>query len=200
MSEWIIAGTVASAPAFNLVPPLPASAPSWFAIYTRSNFEKRVAAELTASHLEYYLPQIQELHQWTDRKKLVEVPLFPGYVFARFADCSRSRSEILRIAGTVRILGHGGLIEPVPDSEIDGIRRLLRANVPYLIHPFLREGALVRVKRGPLKDLEGSLVRVKNKTRLLLSLTLLSQSVSTEIDVDDVEVIKSDFQFRLRGC
>ena len=166
------------------------SAPHWYAVYTRSNFEKRVAAELRAKRLEHYLPTFQELHQWKDRKKLVDVPVFPGYVFARFPDSNQHRLQVLQTSGAVRILGHGDGIEPVPEVEIESIRRLLRADVPCFAHPFLHEGAWVRVKCGALKDLEGLLVRVKSKTRLVLSVTLLSQSVATEIDVSNVEVIR----------
>jgi transcription antitermination factor NusG len=162
----------------------------WYAVYTRSNFEKRVAAELTAKHIENYLPVVQQLHQWKDRRKMVEVPVFPGYVFSRFRDSSQTRLQVLRTAGAVRILGQADQIEPIPDYEIESIRRLLKANVPCFAHPFLREGAWVRVKRGPLKDLEGLLVRLKSKTRLVLSISLLSQSVATEIDIVDVEVVR----------
>ncbi len=162
----------------------------WYAVYTRSNFEKRVAANLAAKGVESYLPVVQQLHQWKDRKKMVDLPVFPGYVFVRFRDTATTRLGVLRTAGTVRILGQEDRIEPVPEWEIESIRRLLKANVPCFAHPFLREGAWVRVKRGPLKDLEGLLVRVKSKTRLVLSVALLSQSVATEIDVSDVEVIR----------
>lgn len=149
-----------------------------------------MAAELTAKHIENYLPVVQQLHQWKDRRKMVEVPVFPGYVFSRFRDSSQTRLQVLRTAGAVRILGQADQIEPIPDYEIESIRRLLKANVPCFAHPFLREGAWVRVKRGPLKDLEGLLVRLKSKTRLVLSISLLSQSVATEIDIVDVEVVR----------
>jgi transcription antitermination factor NusG len=149
-----------------------------------------VAKELESKRVESYLPVIQQLHQWKDRKKAVEVPIFPGYVFARFRDTDRTRLEVLRTAGAVRILGQGDQIEPVPDVELQSIRKLLKADVSCFSHPFLREGAWVRVKRGPLKEMEGLLVRVKSKTRLVLSVSLLSQSVATEIDMSDVEVLK----------
>ena len=162
----------------------------WYAVYTRSNFEKRVAKELGIKLVESYLPVVEQLHQWKDRKKLVEMPVFPGYVFARFRDCSSTRLNVLRTPGTVRILGQGDQIEPVADVEIESIQRLLKADVSCFVHPFLREGAWVRVKRGALKDVEGLLVRMKSKTRLVLSISLLSQSVATEIDISDVEVIR----------
>ena len=162
----------------------------WYAVYTRSNFEKRVAKELGLKLIESYLPVVEQLHQWKDRKKMVEVPVFPGYVFARFRDSNRTRLDVLRTPGTVRILGQGDHIEPVPEVEIESIQRLLKADVCCFTHPFLRQGAWVRVKRGALKDVEGLLVRVKSKTRLVLSISLLSQSVATEIDISDVEVIR----------
>ena len=164
--------------------------PLWYAVYTRSNFEKRVAAELAAKSVEHYLPVVPQLHQWKDRRKWIDVPVFAGYVFARFCDSLQTRLQVLRTAGAVRILGQAERIEPVPEAEIESIQRLLKANVPCCAHPFLREGAWVQVKRGPLRGLEGLLVRLKSKTRLVLSVTLLSQSVATEIDISDVEVLR----------
>jgi transcription antitermination factor NusG len=108
----------------------------------------------------------------------------------RLRDHHSIRLEVLRTAGSVRILGQGDRIEPVPEAEIESIRRLLKARVPCFAHPFLKEGAWVRVKSGPLRDVEGLLVRLKSKTRLVLSVALLSQSVATEIDVADVEVLR----------
>ncbi len=173
--------------------PEPASErpPCWYAVYTRSNFERKVVTELAARQMETYLPSVPEVHQWKDRKKVVEVPVFPGYVFARFVDSAAARQAILHTPGTVRILGHSGMIESVPDEEIEPIRKLLQSNNRCFAHPFLREGAWVRVKRGPLKNLEGLLVRVKNQSRLVLSIALLSQAVATEIDWQDVEVVQA---------
>ncbi len=177
----------------------PAAEVRWYAIYTRSNFEKRVSTDLDAKRIENYLPLVKQLHQWKDRKKVVDVPVFAGYVFARFRDSSQTRLRVLKTIGMVRILGQGDRIEPIPDVEIESIRKLLSANVSCFAHPFLREGAWVRVKRGALKDLEGLLVRVKSKTRLVLSITLLSQSVATEIDISDVEVIRPAPRLAGRG-
>ncbi len=164
--------------------------PQWYAVRTRSNFEKTIAAELILKGVESYLPATREVHKWTQRKKIVDVPLFPGYVFARFVDTPEDRVRVLRTQGAVRILGSGMQIEPVSGLELDSIRRLLESAVPFVRHPFLREGSWVRVKRGPLADLEGLFVRAKGPGRLLLSVTMLSQSVATEIDACDVEVIR----------
>jgi len=177
------------------LPDYPLEAPSWYAVHVRSNFEKRVATELGAKGVECYVPAVKETHAWTDRKKVIEVPLFPGYVFTRFYDTPALRHTVVRSCGAVRILGPGESIEPVPNSEIEAIQRILQANVPLLAHPLLREGALVRIRRGPLKDLEGLLVRIKSQTRLVLSVELLSRSVSTEVDASDVEPLRRNSHF-----
>ena len=163
----------------------------WYAVHTCSRFEQRVAGELGSKGFEIYFPAYEEIHQWKDRKKTVAVPLFPGYVFVRFADSPELRLSLLKTAGVVRILGNGGMIEAVPDEEIEAVQGLLRANVPYHAHPFLREGVRVRVKRGALKDLEGTLVRFKNRARLVISVALIAQSVAAEVDIRDVEPVGS---------
>jgi transcriptional antiterminator NusG len=163
--------------------------PRWYAVYTRSKFEKRVATELTERGIIAYLPVISEVHQWQDRRKQVAVPVFPGYLFARFCDTAEERLRVLRIGGTVRILGNGSLIDPVSDGEIESIRRLIDSKCGFALHPYLHEGVRVRVKRGPLRGVEGLFVRIKNRDRLVVSIQLLSQSVATEVDSRNLEAL-----------
>jgi transcription termination/antitermination protein NusG len=163
----------------------------WYAVRTRSNFEAKVRCILSEKRIEAYLPVFREIHRWKDRRKLIELPLFPGYVFARFADSREGRLSVLSSNGVVRILGAGEQIERIPENEIEGVRRLVENLATYQSHPLLHEGAWVRVKHGPLRDIEGVLVRIKSRTRLVVSISLLSQSVSTEIDAGDVEFLRS---------
>ena len=164
--------------------------PRWYALYTRSNYEKQVVQELTSKGIENYLPTVKEIHQWKDRKKAVEVPVFRSYVFTRFIDTDSWRLRVLRTSGAVRILGggNGGTIEPISDVKIESVRRLVNSNLPFAAYPFLREGVRVRVKRGPLKGTEGRLVRFKGQARLILSIEILAQSVAAEVDPTDVEI------------
>jgi transcriptional antiterminator NusG len=163
----------------------------WYAVQTRSRFEKLVRAELTSSGVENYFASVDQLHQWKDRKKMVEEPLFPGYVFVRLATREEDRLRVLRTNGVVRILGVGPMIEPIPDGEIDSIRQLILSSNQCYPHPFIREGSRVRVRRGPLQGVEGWLVRTKGQARLVLSIDLLSQSVATEVGFADVEPVFS---------
>ena len=162
----------------------------WYAVYTRSHFEKRVAARLAEKQVEHYLPAFQELHQWRDRQKSVEVPVFPSYLFVRLEDSPAERLRVLVTSGVVRILGPEIKAEPIPDSQIEAIRRMLTGSGGRCYRqPWLQAGTLVRVRRGPLKDLQGFLVRVKNQARLIISIDLLAQSVAAEVDVRDVEPV-----------
>lgn len=163
----------------------------WYAVHTRSNFEKKVALELDRKGIETFLPAFCEVHRWKDRKKTVEIPYFPSYIFVRIEDEPERRLDVLRTNGTVRILGNAGAIEPIPEAEIDRFQRLVASRLSVQSHPFMKEGASVRVKAGPLQGIEGLLVQVRNQNRLLLSLNLLARSVATEIDLCDVELIRS---------
>lgn len=164
----------------------------WYAVRTRSNFEKRVAEELKAKGVTCYLPCLRELRAWKDRRKEIEQPLFNGYVFARFADTGENRLRILKTTGVVHILGQSSQIEAIPDVEIASIRAMLEANVRCFVHPLLREGSKVRIRRGALKGVEGHLVRFKNGFRLVVSIELLSQAVAAEVNISDVEHIPTN--------
>jgi transcription antitermination factor NusG len=161
----------------------------WYAVQTRSNFEKRSSGELSAKGIDVYLPALSEVHQWKDRAREIETPLFRGYLFVRLTDSLDARWQVLRSSGVVRILGRGAESEPVPDPEIEGIRKLLQTRIPFARHDYLREGVRVRVRHGALQGVEGILLRVRNQSRLVISVELLSQSVSTEIDADNAELI-----------
>jgi len=161
----------------------------WYAVHTRSNFEDHIIGDLAARGLEGYCPAHDEIHQWKDRKKKISVPLFPGYVFVRFIDVPATRSVVTRTRGVARILGAAGSIEPVPEREIEAVRRLVTARVGSYAIPLVKEGEWVRVCRGPLQGLEGTLIRVKNQSRLAVSVTLLSRSVAAEVDIRDVAAV-----------
>ena len=162
---------------------------NWYAVQTKSNMEKCVVEELANKGIENFYPSYDELHQWADRKKVVTRPLFPGYVLIHCADSSQSKLRVLQTHGVVRILGAGRQIEPIPEQQVLSVQQMLASGKGCFPHPFFRAGVSVRVRRGPLKDLVGILVRIKHQTRLVLSVDLIAQSVSTEVDLRDVEVV-----------
>jgi len=166
----------------------------WYAVRTRYKCEKKVSSLLSEKGIDHYLPTFQETHQWKDRKKIVEVPVFAGYLFIHMADMPESRLAVLRSDGVISILGQGHAIEAIPRQEIEAVRQFLKLSMRYSVHPLLKVGAWVRMKRGPFKGIEGLLVRMKNQTRLVVSISLLSQSVATEVDANDVQLLRPSGQ------
>jgi len=164
----------------------------WYAIQTRSNFERQVSAGLLAKGIETFLPCWTEIHRWQDRRKRVEMPLFPGYLFARFVDSNANKVDVDKTVGVSRILGCNMMIEPVPDPELEAVRAVVSSSARYTVHPLLREGSQVRVIRGPLRDLEGRLIRFKAGPRLVISVSLLAKSMAVEVDTQDVEIVRQD--------
>lgn len=165
----------------------------WYAVQTRSNFEKRVTEELQFHQVDVFLPIRAELRRWKDRRKRIEVPVFKGYVFARFADHPLVRTRIQRTVGVARIVGKrpDGDLECISDAEIHGIQQLISSDVDWTHCPFMSEGDRVRVVAGPLKDVQGIFLRHCAPSRLVLSVPLLSQSVAAEVDAEDVELLDS---------
>jgi transcription antitermination factor NusG len=160
------------------------SAEAWYAIWTRSRHEQVVREQLASRAVEVFLPTIPRWSRWKDRKKKIDWPLFPGYCFARFDP--QNRLPILKCSGVVNIVSFDGEIMPIPDREIDGIRVLVASDLQYDPCPFIREGAMVEVVHGPLKGVVGRLVRKGMHARLVLSVDLIGQAVSVEVDAADV--------------
>ena len=156
----------------------------WFALWTRSRHEQVVREQLEQKRVEAFLPTVTRWSRWKDRKKKIDWPLFPGYCFARFDP--RERLPILKCTGVVNIISFEGEPAPIPEQEIDGIRRLVETDLAYDPCPMIREGEMVEVAHGPLKGVIGRLMRKNDKARLVLSVDLIGQAVSVEVDAADV--------------
>lgn len=156
----------------------------WYAAYTCANHEKRVAAELAGRDVEYFLPLYTSLRRWSDRTLQLDLPLFPGYVFLRIA--LREKLRVLQIPSIVRLVGFSGQPAVLSDDEMDALRTGLTKQLKAEPHPYLTVGRRVRVANGPLKGLEGIIVKRKNRWRLVISLDLIMRSVSVEIDSADL--------------
>jgi transcription antitermination factor NusG len=157
---------------------------SWFAIWTRSRHEQVVREQIERRHFDAFLPTITRWSRWKDRKKKIDWPLFPGYCFARFKE--EDSLSILKCTGVVNIVSVEGRPAPIPEHEIDSIRRLLESNLQYDPCPLIREGMMVEVTHGALKGVVGRLVRKGAHARLILSVDLIGQGVSVEVDAADV--------------
>ncbi|MEO7270382.1 MAG: UpxY family transcription antiterminator [Vicinamibacterales bacterium] len=156
----------------------------WFALRTRARAEKTVYDQLVRKQVEAFLPTVLKWSRWKDRKKQVEWPLFPGYCFAQFEPATSLR--VLTCVGVASIVSFGSELAPIPEPEIESLRILVTSTLKFDPAPFLKEGELVRVVHGPLKGVTGRLVRKGEKARLFLSVEMIGQAVSAEVDASDV--------------
>ena len=152
----------------------------WFALRVKSRAERVVANMARNRGFEEFLPVHQSWRQWSDRKKLVEIPLFPGYVFCRLAP--ERRLPLLTIPGVLHFVGIGKLPAPIEETEIDAIRAAVDSGLCAEPWPFLEAGQRVRLEGGPLAGLEGILIEARKQQRLVVSVTLLKRSVAVGIE------------------
>lgn len=160
----------------------------WYAVQTRSRHEKKVAAELVEKQIVSYLPLLSQVHRWSDRRKVVQLPLFPGYVFVQAQLEPNVRVAILRVCGVLWFVGTQREATAIPDSQIEDIRALLSAKIALAPYPFLKVGQRVRVRGGALDGLEGILVSNGQK-RLVISVESIQRSLSITIEGYDIEPI-----------
>jgi len=156
----------------------------WYALKTRARHEKVVRDQLVHRQIDTFLPVCESWHQWKDRKKRVELPLFPGYCFARFPLIERLR--ILNVFGVAYLVSINGQPEPILEDELTAIQRLISTKLQYDPHPFLEEGMDVEVVRGPLMGVRGKLLRKDRVARLVIAVTLIRQAAVVEIHSADV--------------
>jgi transcription antitermination factor NusG len=159
----------------------------WYGIQTRSNQEKIAFSFLDSRGYRPFLPLYRTRKRWCDRVVTAEVPLFPGYIFCRF-DHSQ-RLPVITSPGVVSIVGCGSHPAPIPDEQIDAVRAVVESGMAAEPFPFFREGQRIRVTHGPLKSLEGTMIRRKSAWRLVVTVEMLQRSVSVEIDPAHVEAL-----------
>jgi len=163
--------------------------PAWYAVYAQVRHESKVYSRLLAKSFDCLLPQMERWSKRRDRRKKIQVPIFPGYLFVRASLDNYEQLKILQTPGVVRIVrNEDGL--PVPDSQMSSLITLLSNATVLTVHPYLKEGMLVRIVNGPLYGCEGILVHKKHeKSRLVVAIDIIQQAVSVELNEDDVEPI-----------
>jgi len=160
----------------------------WYAVHTRSRHEDAVRHRLESRAIETFLPKMEAWSRRIDRRQRIQLPLFRGYLFVNVALDHPTWSDIVRTSGVVQVLGNseGGI--PVPESQIESVRTLLAGEILLTPHPYLQVGRRVRVINGPLSGCEGILLKKSHQgTRLVISVDIIRQAVSVEIDAADIE-------------
>jgi transcriptional antiterminator NusG len=160
---------------------------SWYAVYTQNRHEAKVEKAMQRKGLEVFLPRITTASRRRDRRMLLQLPLFPGYIFIRTSLTTSEYHEILKAPGVVRFLGNGSPL-PVPEETVDSVRAIVDSFQPFYPWPYLKSGSLVRVVDGPLAGAVGVIKAHKNKKRrLIVSVELFKRSVAVELECEAVE-------------
>jgi transcription termination/antitermination protein NusG len=157
---------------------------AWFAVWTRNQYEPRVSDQLRRKRFEVFLPCVRVPSRRRDRRVVLEQPLFPGYVFLRFVPSRTSYVTVASTEGVVKVLGAGwDALQPVPDDQVDAVRRLVTSAEGARAMPWIRVGDRVRIARGLLAGLEG-LVRDRSRGRatFVVNVDLLQRSVGVEVE------------------
>ena len=168
--------------------PTPASAvESWYAVQTYARHEKMVEHRLQERGITTFLPLTTEVHRWSDRKKVVQLPLFGCYVFAKIAATNVERIRVLRVDGVLSLVGSGREGTPIPDSEIESVRMLLGEGLLWSSHPYLKIGQRVRIRSGALDGMEGVLVSRNGDRTLVISVDAIQRSLAVRVEGYEVE-------------
>jgi len=181
-SSDLVAVTESLEPGPQSVAPLQSH---WYAAHVRSRHEKQVARQLEERRVSCFLPVYRSVRRWKDRRKELDLVLFPGYVFVHLD--LKDRLRVLQVPSVVRFVSFNGYPAPLPDAEIEALSNGLAKGVRAEPHPYLKVGHRVRVKYGPLAGAQGILVRRKDKFRVVLSIDMIMRSVAVEVDEADVE-------------
>lgn len=161
--------------------------PQWYALHTRCRHEKRASIELNQKGLETFLPLLSQVRHWSDRRKVVEIPMFSCYVFLHSELTPSKRATAVQVPGVLRFVGSNGVPSPIPAEQIQNIQTVLRGRTVCSPHEFLRIGQRVRVCSGSLKGVEGVLIGRAGERKLVLSIDVIHQALAVSIEGYDIE-------------
>lgn len=160
---------------------------NWYAVYTRPSHEKRVGEHFAVRGIEFFLPLYRTIHRWKNRCNVeLQLPLFPGYVFARLA--WRQHLRVLEVPSVISIVSNGREPLPLDNSEIEALRTglHLRRAEPCA---YLNIGERVRIISGPLAGVDGIVLRKNNGIRVVLALPQIMKSIAVEVEACDLEAL-----------
>ena len=162
---------------------------NWYAVHTMARHEKRVAAQFEEKRVCTFLPLLQQVHRWSDRRSVVEIPMFSCYAFVRMVQTAEERLKVLLTPGVLGFVGNERQGTSIPDEQIESLRKAVSEKVPCLPHPFISAGKRVRIRGGSLDGVEGILMRQGGDQSLVLSVELLRRSIWIRVEGYDIELV-----------
>jgi transcription antitermination factor NusG len=170
----------------------------WYAGYTASRHEKRVAEHFAQRGVEHFLPLYETIHRWNNGRHRVQLPLFPGYIFVRIA--LHDRLRVIEVPGFVRLVGFSSLPCPLPEADINKMKEALNKGVLAEPYPYLTVGTRVEIRNGPMQGMTGILLRRQNKCRVVISVDLIMRSMAVEVEASDVVPMRSSTLNAIQGA
>jgi transcription antitermination factor NusG len=160
----------------------------WYALYVQVNHEKEIVKRLEQKDINCFLPLMETWSKRLDRRKRIQLPLFPGYVFVHVLLDNYMNLNIVKTPGALNLLRNSEGPLSIPSYQIENLQTMIKSTQPLKLHPYLKEGDWVHVVRGPIAGCIGILNRLDPKRgRLILSVDIIRKSVSVELDLEDVE-------------
>ncbi len=160
----------------------------WYVIHTYCHHETRVKERLQKRGFQVFLPQLMQPSRRRDRRIILHIPLFPGYIFVQDVLEPATYYDIIKLPGVVRILASGDRLQPVPSETIESIRLAVAGHRSFYPHRFLKKGVSVRVAEGPLTGVIGIIVEAKAKKRkVVIEVELFRRAVAVELEDEAVE-------------
>jgi len=161
--------------------------PAWYALHTKSRFENVVNEGLSKKALDVFLPKITVQSRRRDRRKMIRVPLFPGYVFVRTDLNPYEHVEILKTTGAVRLIGSTRGPVPITDATIDSLKIMVATDEEVITGTRFKKGDRVMVVRGPFAGVTGVFSRYRGDGRVIVNIEALGQFAAVNVQADDVE-------------
>ena len=155
----------------------PRTTKQWFAVHTHSKHENKIAEELAEHGISVFFPTTLEVRQWSDRRKVLQVPLFSCYLFVQVSLSEDVYRRVLSAPGVLRWLTQNGTPCEIPAEDIEAVRRIVTSGIPSAPYPFLKSGDRVRVHGGCLEGLTGILVSEPTGKKLVLTIEQLQRSI-----------------------
>ncbi len=163
--------------------------PEWYAVHTRSQHEKSVVSHLQGAGITCFLPLVTEVHRWSDRRKLVALPLFSCYAFVRISLVPELWNKVTKTSGVLGFVGARREAIPIPEGQIESIRKLVGSSAPYTVCPFLKVGQRVRIRGGALDGIAGILIARNGDRMLVISVEPIQRSLAVRIGDYQVEAV-----------
>jgi transcription antitermination factor NusG len=162
---------------------------NWYAVHTKARHEKRVASQFEEKRVCTFLPILNQVHKWSDRQSKVGIPMFSCYAFVRMVQTIEERLKVLRTPGVLGFVGSERQGTPIPDEQIENLRKAISENIPCYPHPFISAGRRVRIRGGSLDGMEGILAGQAREKSLVVSVDLLHRSVAIRVEGYEIELV-----------